>query len=215
MFGYPTACRSLALPFFAVIPFAIERPAPCSTILRHSSLSWAAVVHWSALIPKALRPSRKHPNHPSPPPPPHAARAHQQFSEHSALRQSRALHARHKSREQDPLPARNHLDVLSSRLHKRVQKLNRVVGTIVLLPTDAASQKAMMGSAQRVVVARAQARNVKKAYSIVSRSSALSIRIPSSWVALGRPYSSRVYFRKIPNRCIRTGRPRWTRRPCS
>ena len=71
MFGHPTACRSLALAFSAVIPFAIERPAPCSTILRHSPLSWAAVVHWSALIPKTLRSSRKYPNHSffCPPPP--------------------------------------------------------------------------------------------------------------------------------------------------
>ena len=35
----------------------------------------------------------------------HAARAPHQFSEHYALRQSRILHARHKSREQYPPPA--------------------------------------------------------------------------------------------------------------
>ena len=33
---------------------------------------------------------------------------------------------------------------------------NRVVGGIVFLPTDAASQEAVVGSAQRVVVARAR-----------------------------------------------------------
>ena len=37
--------------------------------------------------------------------PPHTARAPHQFSEHHALRQSRILHARHESREQDPPPA--------------------------------------------------------------------------------------------------------------
>ena len=36
---------------------------------------------------------------------PHTARAPHQFSEHHALRQSRILHARHKSRKQDPPPA--------------------------------------------------------------------------------------------------------------
>ena len=46
---------------------------------------------------------------------------------------------------------------LTSRLDKRVQVENRVVDTIVLSSTDAASQKAVVGSAQRVVVARARA----------------------------------------------------------
>ena len=36
---------------------------------------------------------------------PHTAHAPYQFSEHHALRQSRILHARHKSRRQDPPPA--------------------------------------------------------------------------------------------------------------
>ena len=45
----------------------------------------------------------------------------------------------------------------TSRLHKRVQIKNRVVGTIVLSPTDAPSQKAVAGSVQLVVVARARA----------------------------------------------------------
>ena len=40
---------------------------------------------------------------------------------------------------------------------KRVQIGNRVVGAIVLSPTDAASQDAVVGSAQRVVVSRARA----------------------------------------------------------
>ena len=49
------------------------------------------------------------------------------------------------------------LDALTSRLEKRVQIGNRVVGAmIVLSPTDAASQEPVMGSAQRVVVARAR-----------------------------------------------------------
>ena len=65
---------------------------------------------------------------------------------------------RHKSREQYPPPAyNNRLDTLASRLHKRVQKGNRAVGAIVLSPTDAASQEAVVGLAQRVVVARARA----------------------------------------------------------
>ena len=60
-FGHTTACRSPALVFSATIHFAMKCPAPCSAVLRHSPSSWAVVVHWSALMPKALRSSRKHP----------------------------------------------------------------------------------------------------------------------------------------------------------
>ena len=59
-FGHTTACRSLALASSAVIHFTMKYFAPCSAVLRHSPSSWAAVVHWSALMPKALRSSRKH-----------------------------------------------------------------------------------------------------------------------------------------------------------
>ena len=88
---------------------------------------------------------------------PHTARAPHQLSEHHALRQSRILHACHKSREQDPPPALSRLDALTSRLDKHVQTGNRVVGAIVLSPTDAASQEPVVSSAQRVQVARARA----------------------------------------------------------
>ena len=60
-FGHTTAYRSSALPFSAVIHFAMEHPARCSDVLRHSSSCWAAVVHWSTFMSKALRSSRKHP----------------------------------------------------------------------------------------------------------------------------------------------------------
>ena len=59
-FGRTTACRSPALALSAAIHYAMKRPAPCSAVLRHSPSSWAAVVRWSALVPKALRSSRKH-----------------------------------------------------------------------------------------------------------------------------------------------------------
>ena len=62
-FGHTTACSSPALAFSAAIHFAMKRFAPCSAVLHHSPSSWTAVVHWSALMPKALRSSRKHPNH--------------------------------------------------------------------------------------------------------------------------------------------------------
>ena len=75
-FGHTTAYRSPALTFSAAIYFAMKRSTPCSADLRHSHLSWAAViivymviVHWSALIPKALRSSRKHLIHSFPGPP--------------------------------------------------------------------------------------------------------------------------------------------------
>ena len=61
--GRATACRSPVITFSAAIHFAMKRPDPCSTVLRHSPWSWAAVVHWLALIPKALRLSTKRPIH--------------------------------------------------------------------------------------------------------------------------------------------------------
>ena len=54
--------RSPALAFSATIHFAMKCSGPCSAILSHSLSRWAAaVVHWSTLMPKALRSSRKHP----------------------------------------------------------------------------------------------------------------------------------------------------------
>ena len=50
------------------------------------------------------------------------------------------------------------LDALTFRLHnKRAHIGNRVVDAITLSPTDVVSQEAVVGSAQRVVVARARA----------------------------------------------------------
>ena len=49
--------------FQQMVHFAMKSSAPCSAVLRHSPSSWAAVIHWSALMPKALRSSRKHPIH--------------------------------------------------------------------------------------------------------------------------------------------------------
>ena len=61
-FGYTTtACQSPALTFSAAFHFAMKRFATCSAVLRHSPSSRAAVVQWLALIPKALRSSRRHP----------------------------------------------------------------------------------------------------------------------------------------------------------
>ena len=62
-FEHTTACRSPALASSAAIHFAMECSAPYSAVLCHPPSSWAAVVHWSALMPKALRSSRKHPIH--------------------------------------------------------------------------------------------------------------------------------------------------------
>ena len=74
-FGHTTACRSPALAFSAAIRFARKCFAPCSAVLRHLPASWTAVAHWPALMPKALRSSRKHlihsfscpPSQPAPP----------------------------------------------------------------------------------------------------------------------------------------------------
>ena len=62
-FGHTTACRSPALAFAAANPYVMKCSAPCSAVPRHSPPSWTAVVHWSALMPKALRSSRKRPIH--------------------------------------------------------------------------------------------------------------------------------------------------------
>ena len=67
--AYTTACRSPALVVSAAIRFAMICSARCSAVLRHSPLSSAAVTHWSALMPKALRSSKKHPIHSFPCPP--------------------------------------------------------------------------------------------------------------------------------------------------
>ena len=94
---------SPALAFSIAINFAMKRPAPCSTVVRHSPPSWAAVVHWSALISKALRSFRKHPIHSSFfSLSSHAARAPHQFSKLHARRDSsifspRILHMRTKN----------------------------------------------------------------------------------------------------------------------
>ena len=58
---HTTACRSPALAFSSAIHFLMKCSAPCSAVLGHFPSSWAAAVHWSALMPKALRSSRKHP----------------------------------------------------------------------------------------------------------------------------------------------------------
>ena len=98
-FGHTTACRSPALVFSATIHFATKCPAPCTAVLRHSPSSWAAaVVQWSAEVVQETP-------HPLFFLAPHTARAPHHLSEHHALRQSRILHARHKSRKQDPPPA--------------------------------------------------------------------------------------------------------------
>ena len=54
---------SSSLGFLCNDQFRHEMFPSCSAVLRHSPSSWAAVVHWSALMPKALRSSMKHPIH--------------------------------------------------------------------------------------------------------------------------------------------------------
>ena len=107
--GHTTSCHSRAQTFFSSIHFAIKRPI----MLRYSPPSWAAVGHWSTLIQNVLRSSRKHPIHsfswtltlPASP------------TSH-ALRQSPSLHARLKSRQNDPPRAHEHLNALTFRRDK-------------------------------------------------------------------------------------------------
>ena len=88
---------------------------------------------------------------------PRGTRTPHEFPEHHALRQSRVFHAHHKPREQDPPLAQYRLDALAPRLHEGIEVGDRVVGAIVLSPSDTAGQEAVVGSAQLVVVARAWA----------------------------------------------------------
>ena len=80
-----------------------------------------------------------------------------------------------------------------------------MVGAIVISPTDTASQEpVVVGSAQRVVVARARApRDAAVQHCLEYLGS--EHRILSSRGALGRSYSSRVYFRKL-HHALRTRR---------
>ena len=119
--------------FFAAINFAMKYSTPCSPVLRHSPSSWAAVLHWSALMPKALRPSRKHPIHslfcpPIEPAPPTISMNITHFD--SLVSSMRATNPANKIRL-----LRKVASMLSLRLNKRVQIGNRVVGAIVLVPT--------------------------------------------------------------------------------
>ena len=60
--SFPSRSGILVYCISTAIYFAMKRSAPCSAVLRHFPSSWAAVVPWSMLMPKALRLSRKHPN---------------------------------------------------------------------------------------------------------------------------------------------------------
>ena len=56
--------HAIVQPWFLLhYPFCHEMFRPLFAVLRHSPSSWAAVVHWSALMPKALRSSKKPPIH--------------------------------------------------------------------------------------------------------------------------------------------------------
>lgn len=71
-----------------------------------------------------------------------------------------------------------------------------MVGVILLLPSDAASQQAAVGSTKSLVVVRVQTpRNVVVDQFIGN--SAVSIRGLVSEGALGQSYSSRVFLRKL------------------
>ena len=117
-FGHTTACRSPAPTYSAGIEFSIKRSTPCSAVSRHPPSYWATVVHQSAFIPQALRSSRKHHIHyfSWPPRTPRTPPVLQTLRP-SAV--SCPLYAP-QIPEEDPPPAYNCLDVLTSRLYKPV-----------------------------------------------------------------------------------------------
>ena len=150
---HTTECRSPALAFSPATYFAMKRSAPCSSALRHSPSSWATVVHWSALIPKALRSWRRHPIHsfscPSTQPalpisPPNITQFWNLASSMLATNPTNRIHL-----------LRVIASIISVPVFTKVQIGYRVVGAVVLSSTDAASQKAVVGSSQRLLVARA------------------------------------------------------------
>ena len=169
-------CMPKSSPCSVAITFTNNRSAPCSAVLRHSPSSWAPVVHWSTLIPKALRSSRKHPIHFSflcpPAQPAQSAPSGQRTSRTPAVS---CPSCAPQSRKEDPPPAHYRLDSLASRFHERVQIGNRLVDVIILSPTDTASQETVMGSAKYVVVAHTRGLHAAQSYSIGSNTSAFSI----------------------------------------
>ena len=74
-----------------------------------------------------------------------------------------------------------------------------MVGAIVLSPTDAVSQKPVVGSAQRVVVARARI-HVTQPYSIVSSTSALTLQAmePTNFKTVCQTSLLHIYYREQP-----------------
>ena len=75
-----------------------------------------------------------------------------------------------------------------------------MVGAIVLSPTDVASQRAVVSSAQLVAVARARAPRCADVQHCLEHLDSYHPDfelILSSTGALGRSYTSRVYFRKL------------------
>ena len=64
---------------------------------------------------------------------------------------------RHECREQNPPPVHYRLNVFASRLCEGVQIGHRIVDAVILSTTDAASQKAVVNTAQHIVVARLRA----------------------------------------------------------
>ena len=155
-FGHTTPCRSRALTFSAAMHFAMKHSAPCSAILRHSPSSWAAVVHRSVLIPKAPRSSRKNLIYsvswpPTQPTPPTSSPNIKHFG--SLVASTRDTFAVNKIQLRRIIAAMSSLPVFLS-VSKYLVGI-RIVCAIVL-PTDEASQEAVAGLAQRVVMTLAR-----------------------------------------------------------
>ena len=109
--------------------------------------------------------------------------------------------ARRARRESDVFP-------MSTVGHRKIPEENsrRLDGRKILEEeTETKNRKSAYFPPQLTTQWHARGLHVTQPYSIVSSTSALSIRILSSRGALGRSYSSRVYFRKLHN-ALRTRR---------
>ena len=204
MSGHTTACRSPALAFSAAIHFAMKRSASCSTVLRHSPLVLGCSHSLIGVDAESSEVVQETP-HPLFSLAPYAARAsHHYFSEHHALRQSRTLHERHKPANNIRFLRKVTL-VLSLPVFISVSRWEIGWSARSLFRKPMQRVKKLRWAWRSVSLWHARGLHVTQPYSIVSSTSALSIRILSSRGALGRSYSSRVYFRKL-HHALRTRR---------
>ena len=191
-----SAAIHLAIKCFA--PSLFYRLAPFSLVLGCSRPLIGAHTESSEVVQQIP--------HPIVSLPPHADRAPSNFPSitHSGSLVS-SMHAPNTVNRIRLLHTLDSMLSLPVYINKRVQIGNRVVGAI-LLRQPIQRVRNLWCTRRRVWQRHLRRLHATQPYSTVSNTSALSIRILSSSRALGRMYSSRVYFRELP----RALRVRWS-----